>query len=284
MPINSNLREKDIRNSIGMRSLYECLMRKEEYKHTGRQHFHPYIELLYCKNGVITILCCENKISMNPGDMIYIAPNIIHNISYETEYSEHYCIKIDPRLLNPVNLYSIKNISNIINNHLRNYEYFNQEECKDFFYDMHKLFAESISLYNNNNYSSDLISYANTLRLLSFIIQNRSRINTINLESDFVSKVDYYINKNFQTVTLEDISKHVGMSYTYFSKQFAENFGTNYSHYLNKIRIEKSIDMLTNTDKSITEVAFMVGFSSTSHYIKVFKKLMHITPSKYRKL
>ena len=87
-----------------------------------------------------------------------------------------------------------------------------------------------------------------------------------------------------KTVTLEDISKHVGMSYTYFSKQFAEDFGTNYSHYLNKIRIEKSIDLLTTTDKSITEVALMVGFSSTSHYIKVFKKLMHITPSKYRKL
>lgn len=284
MPNELNLREKDIKISVGMRSAYECLTRKEKYIHTGKQHYHPYIELIYCEQGEITILCCQNEIHMKPGDMIYIAPNIIHNITYTSDYSEHYCIKLDMRLLNPVNLYSIKNIKSIIVHNLRNYEYFCKEECNNSSYDIQNLFFESVCQYKNKNYCSDLISYANILKIISFIIQIRSKIKTINFESNFASKADYYINKNFQTVTLESISKHMGMSYTYFSKIFVENFGMNYSSYLNKIRTEKSIEMLTNTDNSITEIALMVGFSSTSHFIKVFKNLMKITPSKYRKL
>lgn len=284
MPLESNLRERDIQTSGGMRSYYECLLRREKYKHTGRQHFHPYIELLFCKEGSITVLCCQKKINMKAGDIIYIAPNIIHNITYETSFSEHYCIKLDQKLLNPINLYSVKNISNVINNNLGNYEFLDSQECKEFIYDMQKLFEEAILLYRKHNYSSDLTSYANALKLISFIIQKRSQINAINLASDFVAEVDSYLNKNYQTVTLSEISKHMGMSYSHFSKVFAENFGTNYSIYLNKIRVEKSIDMLINSNASITDIALMVGFSSTSHYIKIFKNIMNLTPSKYRKL
>lgn len=285
MCLDSNSKENIPRSSDGMRSFYECTLHKEKHKHTEKQsYFHHYIEILYCKEGSITVLFGQKQINMKTGDMIYIAPNTIHNIRYETNLSEHYCIKLDQKSLNPLNLYSVKNISNIINNHLGDYEFFDSQECKEFFNDIQKLFEETFNLYGDHNFTSDLTSYANALRLISFIIQKRSQINAINLSSDFVAEVNTYLNKSYQTVTLKEISKHVGMSYSHFSKVFTENFGTNYSTYLNKIRVEKSIDMLINSDASITDIALMVGFSSTSHYIKIFKNIMNITPSKYRKI
>ena len=56
-----------------------------------------------------------------------------------------------------------------------------------------------------------------------------------------------------------------------------------FSDYVNRERIRHSSRLLASTDLSVTEIALAVGFSTTSYYIQVFKKLQGISPLQFRK-
>ena len=53
--------------------------------------------------------------------------------------------------------------------------------------------------------------------------------------------------------------------------------------YLCHYRLEKAMDLLRSTDKSITEVALSAGFASHSYFAEVFHRAMGVTPSRYRR-
>ena len=56
-----------------------------------------------------------------------------------------------------------------------------------------------------------------------------------------------------------------------------------FSGYLNKIRIGKAKSMLLNTARTITEVGSEVGYTDQSYFCRVFKKIVGVTPGRYRK-
>ena len=55
------------------------------------------------------------------------------------------------------------------------------------------------------------------------------------------------------------------------------------SNYINIYRINKSIDLMQDTDKSLTEIAQMVGLKDSQHYSKLFMTVIGESPSSYRK-
>ena len=55
-----------------------------------------------------------------------------------------------------------------------------------------------------------------------------------------------------------------------------------HKNYLNNYKVEKSKELLANTDYSLLDIALSVGFNNQSYYSTVFKKLTNQTPIKYR--
>ena len=51
---------------------------------------------------------------------------------------------------------------------------------------------------------------------------------------------------------------------------------------MNNVRLEEMQKLLANTDKSITEISYMVGFSNINYMSKVFKGVFGLTPTQYR--
>lgn len=93
-----------------------------------------------------------------------------------------------------------------------------------------------------------------------------------------------YIDKTFdKNMSVSEIAKSVNMSVSTLYKIFETNMNCTPKEYINKKRVEKSIELLKNTDFSIELVAHKVGFSCTSYYTEIFKKIKGTTPSKVRK-
>ena len=69
---------------------------------------------------------------------------------------------------------------------------------------------------------------------------------------------------------------------SYVSKMFKERVGENFSNYLTEKRIEKSKELLNNTDLSISEIAEKVGYIDNSIFIRNFKKFAKMTHGAYR--
>lgn len=101
---------------------------------------------------------------------------------------------------------------------------------------------------------------------------------------DNIQKAVSYINENLAgPLSVQGISKSVGVSKSALYRGFHEHFSCTVSRYINRVRIEKAITLLPDTNLSIEEIALRVGFADGSYFSKTFKKEKGISPLKYRK-
>ena len=73
------------------------------------------------------------------------------------------------------------------------------------------------------------------------------------------------------------------LSSSYFSKLFLKEVGENYSEYLQRKKVEWASMLLANTNNSVSQIAFELGYQDISYFVKVFKKIRGMTPTAYRK-
>ena len=72
------------------------------------------------------------------------------------------------------------------------------------------------------------------------------------------------------------------MSPAHFSRSFREVFGETPHHYLQRRRVERSMFLLRETDRSVTEICLDVGFTSLGTFSRTFHEVVGETPTEYR--
>jgi AraC-like DNA-binding protein len=85
-------------------------------------------------------------------------------------------------------------------------------------------------------------------------------------------------------LNLKDVSKELDINPAYLSREFSKYFeNLSYGEYIRKLRIEKAIELLETSNHSLTEIAYLTGFSDQSHFTRIFKKIRGENPSDFRK-
>ncbi|WP_343706509.1 chromate resistance protein ChrB domain-containing protein [Flavobacterium sp.] len=83
---------------------------------------------------------------------------------------------------------------------------------------------------------------------------------------------------------LKKISSELDLNPSYLSREFSKHFeDLNFGEYVRKLRIEKAINLIENSSHTLTEIAYMTGFSDQSHFTRIFKLHTGKNPSAYRK-
>ena len=114
------------------------------------------------------------------------------------------------------------------------------------------------------------------------ITQKVGNSKTVKSES-LIEKAEAFINRNYmKDLSLDDISRYFNISSYYFSKLFKQETGENYVEYLNKVRIGNAKKMLSESDVSIKEICYSVGFSDPNYFSRAFKKYEGVTPSEFK--
>ena len=85
-----------------------------------------------------------------------------------------------------------------------------------------------------------------------------------------------------KTVTPSAVAAYTGYNFPYFSKLFKRNVGQNLSEYINLRKLETAQKMLIETEKSIENIGYEVGFNHKSYFHRVFKRYFGVTPEEYR--
>lgn len=86
------------------------------------------------------------------------------------------------------------------------------------------------------------------------------------------------------TLSLKEISKELDVNPAYLSREFSKYFeDLSFGEYIRKMRIEKALHLMDDPACSLTEIAYLTGFSDQSHFTRIFKKFMGKNPSAYRK-
>ena len=82
--------------------------------------------------------------------------------------------------------------------------------------------------------------------------------------------------------SIPELSKHAGLSETRLKKGFKEVFGKGVYEYRDNLRLELSVNLLSNTDHTIKKISKLIGFKYTNSFRKAFKKKYGLTPNEWR--
>ena len=85
-------------------------------------------------------------------------------------------------------------------------------------------------------------------------------------------------------LNLTDLSKSLDIHPSYLSREFSKHFDNlSFGEYIRKMRIEKAINLIQSTKYSLTEIAYLTGFSDQSHFTRIFKQHTGKNPLAYKK-
>lgn len=113
--------------------------------------------------------------------------------------------------------------------------------------------------------------------------QRVNRIRQGKHPSKLAIDVANYIHHHLsEPITAEEIAKELYLSRPYLSRKFIEETGESLTDFILKEKTEEAKRLLRYSDKSLTAISNYLGFSSQSHFSRVFKKYANCAPGEYR--
>lgn len=108
--------------------------------------------------------------------------------------------------------------------------------------------------------------------------------NTIDYSNKIVQATKEYLEAHYtEEISLEDVAEYVNISPQYFSKLIKKHTGFNFIDWLSMLRVNKAKELLTNSNLTVKEVCYMVGYKDPNYFSRIFKKKIGLTPSEYIK-
>lgn len=270
----------------GMKSCVQCIRIYNPVTEPGyafNYHYHKYIEFLYGIDCGATVWVDGEPHCFNSGDLMIIRANAAHDLTFNKP-SKYICIKFSSSILhsNEDSIFDFKYIIPLIqgdtNIHiLRN----NIIKCSG----IGSLVSEAMDEWERHDCAYEMVVRSNILKIFSWIFRYWNKCGILTHEnniSEDIKKAISYISENYTAVNEKDVADACGLSYNYFSSAFKIATGRNFNEYLIQLRLQASKKQLLSSQKSITEIALMVGFSTASHFISCFKKHIGLTPKRFR--
>ena len=146
----------------------------------------------------------------------------------------------------------------------------NADEMKEYY--------DEIAVFDSEKIES--ISNIASMLVKHILLENMLRPGS----DESTEKATRYINENLgKPLSVHSIAKNVGVSKSALYRNFNAQIGYPIGRYINKKRVEKAAELLSDTRLSIEEITLRVGFADSSYFSKTFKKEMGLSPLKYRK-
>ena len=243
-----------------------------EYSHSFPPHFQNKIEIAHCFSGQQKIKIAGEIYTLNKGDSVFIAPNLIHEyIETESQSSktEVLCLMSDIDVFHQLlpQLTSKVPLSAFVPANLTDKTTLNA-------------FRQMTEAKNNN---LELLGWA--CIALSGIIKNLEfGENNKTFNTKLIQMLISYINENFkEDLTLETIASHFGYSTSYIAHIFSEQLKIPFRSYLGSTRSEHARKLILEKNKTLTEICYECGFNSPNTFCRNFKKHFGKTPSEFKK-
>lgn len=236
-------------------------------------HIHPFTELFFITRGNGSFEIDRQTIAVSEGDLIIINPNCYH-----TEKS----VNSDDALEYIV--FGINNLAIIEAEKTLIYKLLNFDDKKDeILYYLNILLSE----LEDKNLNYELACKSILTLFLIYISRNSSPDLLITETSEKLNveclKIKNYIDSNFsQDISLDFLSNMTYINKFHLVHLFTKQMGISPINYLIKKRIDESKNLLTTTNYTVKDITSIVGFSNSSYFSQMFKKVTGVSPRAYR--
>ena len=267
-------------------SCYRC--RLPDYFSYVPMHWHGEFEMSIIQEGCIECICGDVKFSAAEGDIVIVAPNILHAMYPKCGEVQRYdTVVFSPEMLglSDNDRSAAECIRPLANGSFTAVHI----TPKHTYYNELKMTADNIVSCGIGNTSRlDMLMKSELLRLFWLLEDNgdidaRAPVETG--KSEMIRAALEYIAENFsENITIEQLAETVHLSKSYFMNRFRESAGVSAVEYLNQFRIRAACSELLESSKTVSEISFECGFRNLSNFNRQFRRLMGCTPNEYRKI
>jgi len=143
-----------------------------------------------------------------------------------------------------------------------------------------KILEQAINFFMSDSEIEKSIAHINILAFINSVLDSNNRSENV-LTKDIEAAVNYIKSKLYEDINFEDLSRVSGLSISGLKYKFCEQVGMPPMQYVNYLKIEEAKRLIEKGEKMV-DISKKLGFSSNSHFSYVFKKIMGITPTKYK--
>ena len=99
-----------------------------------------------------------------------------------------------------------------------------------------------------------------------------------------MQQISAYVMAHYvHPISLDDIAAEVGMNRPAFCSYFKRRKGMTFSRFVTQYRLNTACGLLAHSQKSVSEICYLVGFNDVPHFVRVFAKEKGMPPGKYRR-
>ncbi len=288
-------------------SIYTCeqifISGDESKKNVSKYHWHASIELIYLTRGSIRLTLGKHTYDLNCGDVAVIRSCEQHgySLNYNERCANIVSIRFETSLIKNYNNLKCENSFIVRCDTLENHG-----DSKTI-----SVLSQGISdrvMSNVQNAEQLISSYISALfaTVMSHFDKGRTNDTGTLLSSDFqrvfsdfsddepdtgisphtmnhFHELIEYIDSHFtdSSLSLHTLSAISGLSVSYISELFPQVISIKFKTYLNTLRINHALFLLSNKNMTISQIAYECGFDTIRTFNSVFKKLKYVTPSEY---
>lgn len=144
-------------------------------------------------------------------------------------------------------------------------------------FDNSKEVLTALSVNQEHHYSSDV---SNKTSMFSNSIKTEIPMKYVFLKPA-IEFIHQHINDK---VYLEEMAILCNVSESYFSKCFNKAFDMSFTTYQTKLKLQMAEELLKHSSKNVNQISDELGFDHASYFIRVFKKMLGVTPAMYKQL
>lgn len=256
-------------------------------------HQHPQCQLTVILEGRGQLLVGDYVGRFEGGDVYLLGENIPHVFRSDAEYFDE---KNDLKIAGNTIFFdfqafgsSIKGVEDFRDLLLLN------DQINGCFKIHGELKKAIIDLFDGFKELKGLVKLQRSIQILSLLDFNSVDLEALNLipVSRSLSERDgkrmdqvmrYILENSHRSISLDEIAEQAFMSKEAFCRFFKLRTRKTFTQYLQQLRITEAKKLLLETDLSISQVSFQVGFQTLSHFNKTFKTMTEQTPKSWRKL
>lgn len=250
-------------------------------------HWHEQFQILYFEQGEALIHCNSYTYEVKPGALIIINSNEIHYGEATCQHLVYYIVKIDLSFLfsSHLDFCQTKYITPLLQGRIRFQNYIAQDD------QLAAQVQQVVAEYNQQTIGCELAIKAHIYHILVLLLrhyqqdifhnsgQKRQQKNVQQLRT-----VLEYMDQHYsESISLSQLAGLANMSNQHFCRIFKNFTGKRPVDYMNYLRINKAVTLLSESDFNISEVAMAVGFDDSNYFSRLFKKYQRTSPSALRK-
>lgn len=244
--------------------------------------------IIQVTSGELAISVGTEVIEARSGDFIYVPPTLVFRVETIGAHASVRALSFDRELVESemgnfdseiFYMFFVQSCSRIVTFRKGHPIYENLAYC------MNEAYEEYMSKDVCYNLPVRAHIYLLTTSIMRYYASSRNELDRMIYHNVIrLRPVIEYITENYSDkIYIETLADMVALSPDYFTKMFKDSIGKTPIDYINGVRVNHSLRLLTMTDTPVNEIAEQLGFSGPNYFHKIFKAYMNTSPLAYRK-